>query len=218
MKKFYILILLTITTFTLPAQEFYGGMLAGFNGSQIDHDTHSGYHKMGLIGGAWVQRDLSPNWYWGMELKVNQKGMRIRPTKDNGQTKYVYRLNYIDLPVLIGYSYDPTFSFFGGLSFGYLFNKNAYDNYGKVLAVNDDNITNWELGMFAGIKVNFKELVNQSWAERLTLETRFQYSAMSIDEYHDFFTRYKSSIGKFNNVISTVLYYRIEWGKNGGNY
>lgn len=218
MKKIYILTILTLSILSLSAQEFYGGILAGFNGSQIDHDYNSGYHKMGLIGGAWVQRDLTPEIYWGMELKINQKGMRIRPTKKNEQTKYVYRLNYIDLPVLFGYSYDPTFSFFGGLSFGYLFNKNAYDNYGKDLSIKNDNISNWELGMFAGIRVNFKELVNQSWAERLTLETRFQYSAMSIDEYHDLFTQYRSSIGKFNNVISTVLYYRIEWGNTNNNY
>jgi hypothetical protein len=209
MKKFYILITLSLLTFGLSAQEFYGGVLAGFNGSQIDHDGAGGYHKMGLVGGAWVQRDLSPNWYWGMELKVNQKGMRIKPTKENNQKKYIYRLNYIDLPVLIGYSYDPTFSFFGGLSFGYLFNKNAYDNYGKVLAVNNDNITNWEAGMFTGIKTDFEELVNRPWAENFSLEVRFQYSLVSIDEYHDFFTQYKSSIGKFNNVISTVLYYQI---------
>ncbi|MDA3816796.1 MAG: porin family protein [Prolixibacteraceae bacterium] len=209
MKKFYILITLSLLTFGISAQEFYGGVLAGFNGSQIDHDGAGGYHKMGLIGGAWVQRDLSPNWYWGMELKVNQKGMRIKPTKENNQKKYIYRLNYIDLPVLIGYSYDPTFSFFGGLSFGYLFNKNAYDNYGKVLAVNNDNITNWEAGMFTGIKTDFEELVNRPWAENFSLEVRFQYSLVSIDEYHDFFTQYKSSIGKFNNVISTVLYYQI---------
>jgi hypothetical protein len=209
MKKFYILITLSLLTFGISAQEFYGGVLAGFNGSQIDHDGAGGYHKMGLVGGAWVQRDLSPNWYWGMELKVNQKGMRIKPTKENNQKKYIYRLNYIDLPVLIGYSYDPTFSFFGGLSFGYLFNKNAYDNYGKVLAVNNDNITNWEAGMFTGIKTDFEELVNRPWAENFSLEVRFQYSLVSIDEYHDFFTQYKSSIGKFNNVISTVLYYQI---------
>lgn len=211
MKHISIFFILLLTTFSLSAQEFYGGLLAGFNGSQIDHDNNSGYHKMGLVGGAWVQRDLSTDWYWGMELKVNQKGMRIKPTKENGQAKYVYRLNYIDLPVLIGYGYDPTFSFFGGLSFAYLFNKHGIDNFGIDSYVQYDNISNWELSMFAGIKVNFRELINQPWAERLTLETRFQYSALSIDEYHDLFTRYKSSIGKFNNVISSALYYRIEW-------
>jgi len=211
MKHLYTFTILLFITFSLPAQEFYGGVLAGFNGSQIDHDGAGGYHKMGLVGGAWIQRDLSPNWYWGMELKVNQIGMRIKPTKENNQKKYIYRLNYIDLPVLFGYSYDPVFSFFGGLSFGYLFNKNAYDNYGKVPSVSNDDITNWELGMFTGIKTDFKELVNSQWTENLSLEVRFQYSIVSIDNYHDFFTQYSNSIGKFNNVISTVLYYQIDW-------
>ncbi|MCF8362813.1 MAG: PorT family protein [Prolixibacteraceae bacterium] len=212
MKKLYILITLLLVTFGLSAQEFYGGVLAGFNGSQIDHDGAGGYHKMGLVGGAWVQRDLSPNWYWGMELKVNQKGMRIKPTKENNQKKYIYRLNYIDLPMLIGYTYDTRFSFFGGFSFGYLFNKHGIDNYGVDSYVEYDNITNWEAGMFAGIKTDFKELVKRDWAQNFSLEVRFQYSLVSIDQYHDFFTQYSNSIGKFNNVISTVLYYQIEWG------
>jgi hypothetical protein len=212
MKHLYIFTILFLVTFSLYAQEFYGGVLGGFNGSQIDHDGVGGYHKMGLVGGAWVQRDLSHNWYWGMELKVNQKGMRIKPTKENNQKKYIYRLNYIDLPMLIGYTYDTRFSFFGGFSFGYLFNKHGIDNFGVDTFVQYDNIANWEAGMFAGIKTDFEELVQRNWAKNFALEVRFQYSLVSIDKYHDFFTQYSNSIGKFNNVISTVLYYQIEWG------
>lgn len=197
----------------LFAQEFYGGILAGFNGSQVEGDLSSGYNKMGLIGGTWVQRDLNENFYWGMELKLNQKGSRLLPTKKNDYSKYVFRLNYIDLPVLIGYRYKQ-FSFFTGLSFGYLFEKNIHDNYEEDLSIFYDYISKWELGMFAGIKVDLDQLIQRNWARNFILETRFQYSVLSIDDAHDFFFDYWS-IGQFNNVISTVLYYRIEWpGRN----
>jgi len=194
----------------LPAQEFYGGALAGFNGSQVNGDYASGYNKMGLVAGAWVQRDVSKDIYWGMELKINQKGSRIMPTVKNGNWKYVYRLNYIDLPVLVGYHYKPYMSFFTGLSYGYLFHKSGYNNYGLDPTVEFYNLSKWEMGMFVGLKVGLEQLVDKPWAKNFMLETRFQYSVLSIDKAHDLFTYYLA-IGQYNNVISTVLYYRMEW-------
>ena len=194
---------------TATAQDFYGGVLAGYNGSQVEGDLSSGYNKMGLIGGAWVQRDLSDHLYWGMELKMNQKGSRILPTKKNDYWKYVYRLNYIDLPVLLGYKYKQ-FSIFGGCSFAYLINKSGYNNFGEDPSVMYDDITKWELGMFAGIRADLERVIERRWAEQFFVEARFQYSVLSIDDAHDFFWDYYS-IGQFNNVISVVLYYQIEW-------
>lgn len=196
-------------TLGISAQEFYGGILAGFNGSQVHNDKAYGYNKLGAVAGVWVQRDISPNFYWGMELKLNQKGSRKFPTRyDNW--KYVFRLNYIDLPVLVGYQYKPYLSFFTGMSYGYLFSKSVRDNFGLLPVDQYANISDWEMGMFAGVKIDFDQLVEKEWARRLILETRFQYSVFSIDKAHDLFSYYLS-IGQFNNVLSTVLYYRIEW-------
>lgn len=213
MKLFISVFLFLFISFHVSAQEFYGGVLAGFNGSQVEGDLTSGFNKMGLMAGVWTQRDFSEKFYWGMELKINQKGSRIMPTTRNGNWKYVYRLNYIDLPVLVGYHYKPYLSFFTGLSYGYLFNKNGYNSFGVDPTVAYDYISDWEMGMFAGIKVDFERLVEQEWARKFMLETRFQYSLLSIDNAHDFFTYYLS-IGQYNNVISTVLYYRIDWAKS----
>lgn len=193
----------------LHAQEFKGGIMAGFNGSQLDGDFAKGYHKMGLIGGTWIQRELSDDFFWGMELKYIQKGSRINPTNRNGNWKFIYRLNYIELPVLIGYNYQP-FYFFTGLSYATLLSKSGYNSFGEDPLVTYDTTSRWELGMFAGIKVDFERLVSRGWAKQCILETRFQYSVLSINKPHDLFTNYFST-GQFNNVISTVLYYRIEW-------
>ena len=209
LTKICLLFFLLAGSLSLFSQEFYGGVLGGFNGSKVRNDRSLGYNKMGLIAGAWVQRDINENFYWGMEIKINQKGSRKVPTKDD-PLKYVYRLNYIDLPVLFGYQYKPYISFFAGLSYGYLFNKNSYDVYGFDPLAEYTNISNWELGMFAGIKVDFDQLVKKEWARKFMLETRFQNSVLSIDKSHEFFTYYLA-IGQYNNVISTVLYYRIEW-------
>lgn len=212
MKQFLLLLLLLFFTVLSYSQEFYGGFLAGFNGSQVEGDVASGYNKMGLIGGAWMQRDINPDFYWGMEIKVNQKGSRIHPTNKNGNWKYVYRLNYIDLPVLIGYNFKNYLSLFGGLSFAYIFNKNGYSSYGTDPTVQYDYISNWELGGFLGIKVDFDRLLDRRWTKNIQLETRIQYSMLSIDDNHSFFLlqKYSGARPQFNNVISSVLYYRIE--------
>ena len=216
MKRYKLVLLLFLVSCSssLFSQEFYGGVLGGFNGSKVKNDRSLGYNKMGLVAGAWVQRDITDKWYWGMELKVNQKGSRIMPTVKNGNWKYVFRLNYIDLPVLWGYKVKPYWSAFAGLSYGYLFYKSGEDNFGPSPVDVYTNLTNWELGMFAGIKVDFDQLVEKEWARKFMLETRFQNSLLSIDRSHDFFTYYLA-IGQYNNVISTVLYYRIDW--SGGN-
>lgn len=211
MRLIYVVFLIFLFSVShTSAQEFYGGVLAGFNGSQVEGDLASGYNKMGLEAGVWTQRDFSDKMYWGAELKVNQKGSRIVPTRKNGYRKYVYRLNYIDLPVWIGYQVLPDISVFTGLSYGYLFHKSGIDNYGIDPTVLYDNISNWELGMFLGFKVDFERIVERHWAKNFLLETRFQYSALSIHNNHDPFIYYFSA-GQFNNVISTVLYYKIEW-------
>lgn len=207
-RTIFLLLILSTTFFGLRAQEFKGGVLAGFNGSQVEGDASSGYKKLGLTGGAWIQRDVSERVYWGMELKVNQKGSR-KWVAQNSNWKYVFRINYIDLPVMAGFRIQPDWSVFGGLSFGYVFNMHSKSSYGDE-PTDLYNIAPWELGMFAGIRVDFERLMRRNWAKRLQLETRFHYSALSIDENHDLFTKYFSN-GQFNNVISTVLYYRMDW-------
>lgn len=209
MKKFFIGSLFLMLVHLGVAQEFYGGVLAGFNGSQLDGDGSRGFNKLGLTAGVWTQRDITPQFYWGMELKMNQKGSRKLINKyDNWH--YVYRLNYIELPMMVGYHYKDYISFFAGASYGYLFNKNGWSTDGPDPTVLYDDVSNWEMAYLLGIKVDFQRLVKKQWAQNFMLETRYQYSLFSIDEKHDFFTYYLT-IGNYNSVISTVLYYRVDW-------
>lgn len=211
-KKILFLFSFLICSLLVSAQEFYGGVLGGFNGSQVEGDLGAGYHKMGLIGGVWTQRDLTDDFYWGLELKIIQKGSRIKPTEKNGYWRYVWRLNYIELPVFVGYRFLNDISVFGGLSYGYKFLERGYNNNGEDPSILYNDIANWELAMFVGFKVDFERLVDAYWAQKFMLETRFQYSAVSIDSGHDLFLKYPS-VGQFNNVISTVLYYRVDLGR-----
>jgi hypothetical protein len=197
-------------------QRFHGGVLAGFNGSQVEGDLARGYHKMGFIGGAWIQTPITENFFWGMELKYSQKGSQINPTNKNNYRYYIYSLNYIDMPVIIGYNYKDVFSFFGGLSFNYLINKWGKDNYGTDPTVMYSDLSEWELGMLAGIKVPFESMIKRRWARNFFVDLRFQYSVLSIYGDPNPFYSYNYDYCQFNNLISTTLYYRIDIQRRSG--
>lgn len=214
MRNFKILLLLLcfacISNLT-HAQEFYGGILGGINGTQIEGDASSGYLKLGLSGGVWFQREISDNLFWGAEIKFIQKGSRKIPSyKHQNFDIIIIRLDYIEMPVVFGYTYKD-YGFFAGLSYNQLVHKRQLFN-GEDQPI---DITNWELGILAGIKFQLQLLINRTWAENFTLDTRLQYSAFSIDKNHDFFLGNKGYLrdSNYNNVISTTLFYRIEWNR-----
>jgi hypothetical protein len=212
MKRFLIISLISLLPTIAFSQAFEGGLLAGFNGSQVEGDLASGYNKLGAVAGAWTQIQLADRWYCGMELKFNQKGSRILPTKKNDYWKYVYRLNYADLPVVLGYQINPSVSVFVGGSFGYLISKSGYNNWGDDPSVEYQNVAPWEIGAIFGTKVDFDQLVRKDWARRMTLDLRIQYSAFSILEPHQTIVG-NYQVGQFNNVLSTTLYYRVDFGR-----
>ncbi len=212
MRKIFILAISLLLSTVAFSQNFYGGLLAGFNGSQVEGDKSSGYQKMGFVGGVWAQTDVSDKVYWGLELKYNEKGSRINPTEKNGYWKYIYRLNYIDLPVIAGYRINDNVSVFAGLSFGVLVHKYGEDLYGEDPTVVYSGLHNWEAGMLAGLKVNFDQILDYRWAEKFIFDLRFQYSVLSIYQDLDPFYSYYT-YGQFNNLISMALFYRIDFGR-----
>jgi len=74
MKQFSVLIILLVFVgMTAYSQSFQGGVLAGLNASQVDGDSYSGYHKPGIVAGAYVLTNLSRTVFSGMEIKFAQK-------------------------------------------------------------------------------------------------------------------------------------------------
>lgn len=74
-------VLLMLMATLAHGQRFEAGLLAGFNGSQVEGDSFKGYHKPGVLAGLFVQTDIVPAVFAGMEIKYSQKGSRrrIRP-------------------------------------------------------------------------------------------------------------------------------------------
>lgn len=204
MKNLFLLIFLLIMA-VVPtfAQRFEGGVIGGFNASQVDGDNYSGYHKPGIAFGGYVQTNLTKTVYAGMELKLMQKGSRnIDSLATNGQIKYIMRLNYVDLPVYLGIRTGERISLLIGMSPGYLISGREYNDYGKLTEQDQHPFNSFDLQVFLGFRFQF--------TKRLFVDLRGAYSLLPIREHPGNVLWYWKS-NQFNNILSTTVLYRLDF-------
>jgi hypothetical protein len=204
-KKFLFGVLFVLLAHWVSAQRFDGGMLAGFNASQVRGDKFDGYHKPGILAGFFVQTDLAPAVFAGMEIKYSQKGSRNRiKLKDPDPKKYIMRLGYIDLPLFAGFRTSERAAVIAGLSAGYLIHGKELDEYGEFAPEDRHAFNNFDLQPFAGFQFDM--------LDRIKLDLRLAYSIVPIrgQPGGDDATNYYWENHQFNNVISLALYYRFD--------
>jgi len=204
MKLFYLIfLLLAIVSLNGFSQRFEGGVIGGFNATQVDGDLYKGYKKPGIALGGYVQTDLTRTIYAGMEIKLMQKGSRnIDSLATNGQIKYIMRLNYVDLPVYLGIRTSERISLLIGVSPGYLISGNEYNDYGKLPAQDRHPFNSLDLQALLGFRFKF--------TSRLFIDLRGAYSVLPIREQPgDALWYWKSN--QFNNLLSTTVLYRLDF-------
>jgi hypothetical protein len=201
-KKLFLWVTLSVISFTAMSQRFEGGILAGFNGTQVAGDTYQGYNKPGILAGGYVQTDLAPAVFAGFELKFSQKGSRSR---QNSQTavpnKYIMRLNYIDMPLFLGFRTNDVISVVGGLSAGYLISSVEMNIDGKFPREDQVPFNNFDLQPFLGFRFDI--------TEKIKSDLRLAYSVLPVRGKPDHDLWYWRQ-NQFNNVISFALYYRLD--------
>ena len=187
----------------------------GFNGTQVDGDYYRGYHKPGLLAGAFVQTDLAPAVFAGMEFKYSQKGARSKPRAlqnnpnqpvpdtNPGVTpleKYIMRLGYAELPVYAGFRTSEVISVIGGLSFGYLLHSAEFDENGRFPPQDEVAFNSLDIQPFVGFQFDF--------LDNLKFDIRLAYSVLPIRG--EPLESYYWVSSQFNNVISMAVYYRLD--------
>jgi hypothetical protein len=202
MKKLIIVASALFISICGMAQRFEGGVLAGFNGTQVAGDAYEGYHKPGILAGAYVQTDLAPAVFAGMELKFSQKGSRSRQNPQNPvPDKYIMRLDYADLPVFFGFRTNDVISVVGGVSFGYLISSVEINEDGKFPLEDQVAFNNFDLQPFVGFRFEI--------TDRIKSDLRMAYSVLPVRGKPDNDLWYWRQ-NQFNNVISFALYYRLD--------
>ena len=204
------------------------GLVFGGVGAQIDGDRMSGYHKAGITGGLSSTIQASDRWNVRLEVTYMQKGARS-PTDSSitsfpdltaianqtpaQQQAYLaqyyqqqpkpwlrYRLNYIQLPVLIEFRATPKVTLYGGVSADYLMRATADYGYGY--------------GAPLGAQFRRSDLmghvgVDLGLGERWSITMRAMYSLRDISTGGLGTDRYLLWAGRLggyrNNLLSTTL-------------
>lgn len=204
MKRLTIFVFLVVFAGSFGfSQQFEGGVIAGFNASQVDGDLYKGYRKPGIALGGYVQANLSRMVFAGMELKFMQKGSRnIDSLATNGQIKYIMRLNYVDMPFYLGIRTSEKISLLVGLSPGYLLSGNEYNDYGIFPEEDQRPFNAVDIQGLLGFRFQF--------TDRLFVDLRGAYSLLPIREQPgDPLWYWKSN--QFNNLLSTTVLYRLDF-------
>ncbi len=184
------------------AQRFEGGLLAGFNATQVEGDTYKGYHKPGLVAGFYVQTDIAPAIFAAMEIKYSQKGARNKPIK-NDPTKYVMRLGYIDIPTYMAFRTNDKGAIIAGISTGFLIHAKEFDNYGEYPVEDQSAFNTIDLQALVGFQFDF--------TDNMKVDLRFALSVIPIRSHPGETPPNQYWINnQFNNVITLALYYRFD--------
>jgi len=182
------------------AQRFDGGVIVGFNASQVEGDIYKGYHKPGAVAGFYVETDIAPAVFAAFEIKFSQKGARKKvSTKD--PEKYIMRLDYIDLPVYLAFRTNDRGSILAGLSTGFLIGAKEFDNYGEFQLEDQNAFNTIDLEPFIGFQFDF--------LENLKADLRMGLSVLPIRGKPGVNTNSYWLNSQFNNVITLALYYQI---------
>ncbi len=200
-KLFFTLFFILLIN-VVSAQRFEGGLLAGYNATQVEGDTYKGYHKPGLVAGFYVQTDVAPAIFGAMEIKYSQKGARNKII-ENDPVKYVMRLGYIDIPTYMGFRTNDRGNIIAGISTGILLHAKEFDNYGEYPVEDQNAFNTLDLQVLIGFQFDFLNNVKADLRFALSvIPTRGQPGDTSPNLYW--------INNQFNNVITLALYYRLD--------
>ncbi|MEI7726461.1 MAG: porin family protein [Bacteroidota bacterium] len=199
MKKIILLIILFLP-FAGFTQTFNGGILAGGLVSQIDGDTWVGYHKFGYLAGGFVSLRLSPHSSFQLEMEYIQKGSKHIPDPENSSDQlYLFRLHYLEIPLLYQFSFGNRFAVETGpamdVLLGYLEEQDGIENppTEPVRPVTLSGILGASVYITGHLKANF----------------RFNYSLISLRNssapYPASYRKILFEYGQYNNLLSLSL-------------
>jgi hypothetical protein len=205
MRRFTYIMLFLFSTGYGFSQQFEGGIMGGLTASQIDGDSYSGYNKVGIQAGAWVQRLFTYTIAGQMELRYVQKGS-LHTNKPGDDNYYKAALHYIDIPIMAQYIYNEKVVFELGIGPEFLISGKEFGVYGELPeAEKGPPFHTFTMSAIVGIGYTFWDV--------LTFSARFNYSIIPIRD-HPSGQIYLLNQGQYSNVLSFAVYYKISGNKS----
>lgn len=186
-----------LLSFSVQAQKFKAGIIAGVSATQISGDRLSGYNKAGLVLGGVVSTAVAKKFDLAMEILYFQKGSKKNSDPENGDyTSYRLRLNYFEVPLLLQWNYSKVFTFEGGPTFGALLSDVEEDEYGVLNA--QLPFEKMEFGIAGGLKVRF--------AQKFAFTARIESSLLPVRK-HVSGASYRLNHGQYNAALQFAVQY-----------
>jgi len=184
--------------FSFGQDYFKIGLIGGATGSQVHGDGLSGYHKLGLHIGAWVEHQLDEKWSIGFELSYAQKGSKKNPSPDNGDyTSYKMHLEYVEVPIIAKY-YLNKFFFEGGLGFNFLTKAEESNEIG--LLPTYPPFKKFELAFIGGLGYTISDKLKISLrTSNSIIPIKLSFPGQKLFSYN--------GGGKFNSVLYTTFHF-----------
>jgi hypothetical protein len=185
----------------------------GITACQVHGDSYSGFNKLGVTGGLYVNAIFTEKTSADLGIIFIQKGARKNPNPDAkpnpDYSAYYLNLNYIEIPLVVRYA-PNRFFLTAGLSYAYLMGYYEANELGNITGYSPFLKDEYSLNIGAGVKVG----------KKTDLEIRSNNSFMTIrpwkiksNVYYPNWLARKFSNGLYNNILEIVFTYKIDFKK-----
>jgi hypothetical protein len=224
-----VILLLFFISFVIEAQaqrtihrrkSIYVGGLQGVTTSQISGDAHKGFKKFGMMGGLFVIREINQSLTLQIEAIYKEKGSRYHapPVADTAAVPspyyetptegYLLKMNYIEFPVLLQYTFSELSRFTGlivelGPGFGIPVHIEEY--------VTVPGFNNRQYGPpFNYYEISYNVGLSYYLKSNIGFNFRFSRSANAVRDYYKGEKATTLSPGQQNTVLSFSVNYRFK--------
>ncbi len=198
--RFAFLLAFLILSIGVSAQRFEAGITVGAIASQLSGDRAAGYDKPGFEAGGFVTTSISEKFNAGFQISYIQKGSRKTSNPDIGDfTFYRSRLNYIQVPFVLEYSFSKKISFDGFTGIAVLLSAEEEDEYGKILGRKEFNKWEWTAGL------SFNYMLFENFQLLLGMEN----SVLPVRK-SDGLATYRLDRNQFNSLLRFAIRYKFK--------
>ena len=198
MKQLFTIIFI-LCSLTIAGQNFNAGFYGGVTASQVDGDTYGGFKKLGFTSGAYVNREISENIYWQLELKWVMRGAYQGPTDSNPDFLYKSVYHYLEFPLSVNYILNDKVQLEGGFSPEVLVKVKFWDGDGLLDPAQYPDNRRIGLSVFVGI--------HYWYTPKTSVGIRYTYSAVPFRDPQEWNLPWYR--GYFHNVLALTMGYRF---------
>jgi hypothetical protein len=215
MKKILLSMIVLLFVHHVRAQRFSAELIGGVNITQVDGDGFGGYYGGGIAAGFAAFFELDEKLAIGPEFMYSMKGAKTSIDQQNelGYPRFVWRINYFDVPLMARYTVNDYLVAQGGLSVNYLLaSKIDFDN-----APDGFRDANSNLGFQDARNLlrdfEYATLLGLEWKalDNIALNFRVGYSLLSNTRGQPRYTSVQYIWGRGGGFFNNYLHFSVRY-------